>query len=93
MIFTGHGLVWNPKKNKPLVNFKDVDNYETSDEYEIELLNGALLVECILLDTHNNEDQESGKMTKKDVMESLDASGIEYNPRDKKEVLLKLLEE
>jgi hypothetical protein len=31
-------------------------------------------------------------MTKKEVMDSLDAGGVEYNPRDKKEVLLKLLE-
>ncbi len=37
MKFTGYGVVWNPKKNKALCNFKD-GAYETIDLNEIEIL-------------------------------------------------------
>lgn len=47
MRFKGYGVIWNPKKSKTLVNFRNVDEYETSDEYEIELLMGAQGVESI----------------------------------------------
>ena len=37
------------------------------------------------------KDTSEDGMTKKDVIDLLDAQGIKYNPRDKKEVLLDLL--
>ena len=94
MKFKGYGVIWNPKKNKTLVNFRDNPEYETNDPYEIEVLSSSDHVteqsgEIEIKETIVAEEKE---MTKKEVMESLDASGIEYNPRDKKEVLLKLLE-
>lgn len=98
MIFTGKGVVWNPKKNKPLVNFKLTPEYETTDGYEIKLLEAANNVDKISIPKPQKEESvveaqpEEKPMTKNEVMESLDASGIDYNPRDKKEVLLKLLE-
>jgi hypothetical protein len=99
MKFTGYGIIWNPKKNKRLVNFKETPEYETNDPYEIEVLSNSDHVtgqsgtieikETIVSKEVSDEEKE---MTKKEIMESLDAGGIDYNPRDKKEVLLKLLE-
>lgn len=99
MKFKGYGVIWNPQKNKPLVNFKENPEYETNDPYEIDILLASDHVtesagEIEVKETIVAEEySELKSMTKKEVMESLDASGIEYNPRDKKEVLLKLLEE
>jgi len=91
MKFKGVGVVWNKYKNKPLVNFKDIDVYETSDKNEIEILSNSLHIEIIDSEIIEISD-EPKPMTKNEVMESLDASGIDYNPRDKKEVLYALLE-
>jgi len=100
MIFKGYGVIWNGKKNKTLVNFKNTPEYETNDPEEIEILSrcnhitersgGVATIKPIESDQKIVQDQPT--MTKKEVMESLDASGIDYNPRDKKEVLLSLLE-
>jgi hypothetical protein len=91
MKFSGYGIIWNPNKNKILVNFKETPEYETNDPSEIDILSSSDHVTGKSGEIEINEIVES-VMTKKEVMESLDASGIEYNPRDKKEVLLKLLE-
>ncbi len=97
MKFKGYGVVWNPKTNKRLVNFREMPEYETNDLYEIELLSACPHVtersgEIAIIEPIDSDMVEEKPMTKKDVMESLDASGIDYNPRDKKEVLLALLE-
>lgn len=98
MTYKGKGIVWNPKDNKIVVNFRETPEYSPKNAYEEELLKTALHCEPVgsMAIEDGPEDPEielvSSGMTKKEVMESLDASGIEYNPRDKKEVLLKLLE-
>ena len=95
MKFKGYGIIFNPRKQKLIVSFKQTPEYETNDPEEIRLLreSGYITeesgVEVKEIITDEPEDKE---LTKSEVMESLDASGIKYNPRDKKEVLLSLLE-
>jgi len=97
MIFKGFGIVWNGKKNKTLVNFKLTPEYETNDPEEIEILErcNAITFKSGSIDIKekivSDEVKEDKPMTKNEVMDSLDASGIDYNPRDKKEVLYDLL--
>lgn len=88
MKFKGTGIIWDRNKNKTLVNFKNTEIYETTDKQEIEILTGCSLVEIVEYD----QEKEVAEMTKNEVMEKLDDLFIEYNPRDKKEVLLALLE-
>ena len=38
MIFTGTGSVWNPIKNKLLVNFNKTREFETTDKSEVDIL-------------------------------------------------------
>lgn len=94
MKFTGYGIIWNPKKNKTLVNFKENPEYETNDSYEIEVLSESDHVtgQSGAIELKKESVSEDSGMTKKEVMVSLDSYGIDYNPRDKKEVLLSLLE-
>ena len=47
MKFKGTGIIWNPSKGKVLVNFSDVDEYETDDKGEIAILDNCINVECI----------------------------------------------
>lgn len=82
VIFYGNGLAWDAKKNKP-IRFTD-GKYETSDKREIELLSKSF--------KYDGEIEDSG-LTKKEIIELLDEAAIEYNPRDKKEVLEQLLGE
>jgi len=98
MKFKGYGIVWNGIKNKTLVNFKLTPEYETNDPEEIEILCrcNAVTEKSGSIDIKENtvvdDSKEDKPMTKNDVMASLDASGIKYSPRDKKEVLSALLE-
>lgn len=43
------------------------------------------------LNQSNNDQNDSEEITKKEIMQELDAFGIEYNPRDKKQVLYELM--
>lgn len=88
MKFKGYGIIWNGKTNKTLVNFKTTPEYETNDPDEIEILSRSNHV------TYKSGEIEVNKSerTKKEIINELSESGIEHDPRDKKEVLLKLLE-
>jgi len=97
MKFKGYGSIYNPATKKILVDFQKTPEFETNKQSEIELIrksgyvteeSGAMEIKETII----SEPEEKGP-TKKQVMESLDASGIDYNPRDKKEILLALLEE
>ncbi len=87
MKFTGYGIIWNPKKNKALVDFKVTPVFESNDPYEL-----SILSKCDHIESSGAIDISDKELTKRDVMEALNDAGIKYNPRDKKEVLLSLLE-
>jgi hypothetical protein len=88
-IFKGTGLVWDREKKKRLCKFVD-GKYETEDTRVIRLLKEIPTVELISEDEPAKEPKT--EKTKPEIMALLDEAGTEYNPRDKKEVLLKLLE-
>lgn len=88
--FKGNGLVWDKERNKPLCKFDKSGEYKTADKRIISILKDNYESDYIEDKIVNTKEPS---MTKNDVMESLNASGIDYNPRDKKEVLMKLLEE
>jgi len=99
MKFKGYGSIYNPSTKKILVDFQKTPEFETNKQSEIELIrksgyvteeSGTMEIKEEIIITSEPEEKE---LTKKQVMESLDASGIDYNPRDKKEILLALLEE
>lgn len=88
-IFKGNGLVWDREKNKPLCKFND-GKYETDNARTIKLLKEIPSVELVSED--EPAENEPAEPTKKEIIALLEESGIEHNPRDKKEVLLGLLE-
>ena len=91
MKFKGYGIVWNGKKNKVLVNFKTTPEYETDNVEEIEILSNCNHVTSKSSEIETKEPAEK-KITKKEIISALSEAGIEHDPREKKEVLLKLLE-
>ena len=93
MTFKGNGIIWNPVKNKVLVDFNKDSEYETDEPAEIELLklSGQAHVANKQEETEDENDGEAIKLSKKDVMEILKERGIDFNPRDKKEVLESLM--
>ena len=96
MKFKGYGSVFNPAKKRIIVNFRKTPEYETDNHEEIRLLrlSGYITEEIgsVEPESKGSLTEESGDMTKKQVMEALDFNGTAYNPRDKKEVLYNLLE-
>ena len=88
MKFTGYGIVFDPKKKKTLLSFNRTPVYETDNQYEIDLLKSCPNVSW----DESEEEEEEKELTKKDVIALLEEAEIKHNPRDKKEVLLKLLE-
>lgn len=91
-IFKGTGLVWDREKKKRLCKFVD-GLYETDDAREIRLLKEIPTVELISEEEPAVKEQPAeSELTKKEIMALLDKAEIEYNPRDKKEVLMELLE-
>jgi hypothetical protein len=103
MVFKGIGIVWNPKRNKLLCNFKKGQTYETQNLDEIEVLQNCPQAEYVSGDMPEvkeevkeapepKEPKEPKEPTKNEIMALLDEKEIGYNPRDKKEVLAALLE-
>lgn len=88
MIFKGNGVIWNPAKNRSMVNFNDVDEYNTEDLKEIEILKACGNVHSADI---ADIEEEPIRLSKKEIMESLQGRGINFNPRDKKEVLESLM--
>ena len=86
MKFTGYGIVFDTKKKKTLLSFNRTPVYETDNQYDIDLLKS-----CPNVSWEESEEEEN-ELTKKEIIALLDEAGIKYNPRDKKEVLLDLLE-
>lgn len=86
MKFKGHGIIWDADRNCILCKFTDGELI-TEDERVIELLQD-----------NNYEFEETegetniSKMKVAELKELLDEKGIEYDPKAKKEDLIKLLE-
>lgn len=91
MVFKGYGVIWNPKKGKALCNFKNGE-YETTDFDEIAILKACPQAGYVSGEMPEPKEVESKEPTKNEIMALLDEKEIEYNPRDKKDVLLSLLE-
>jgi len=91
--FKGHGSIWNPVKNKMLVNFNSVAVFETDDPKEIELLKLSGQAQPVqewpepVIETED----EPIKLSKKEIIEILKERDIDFNPRDKKETLESLM--
>ena len=88
MIFKGSGSIWNPEKNKVLVNFNKTPEFETEDPKEIEILIEYAQPQGDIPETIENE---SISLSKKEIIEILKERDIDFNPRDKKEVLESLM--
>lgn len=93
MKFKGNGSIWNPIKNKILVDFNKDPVFETEDSKEIEFLKMSKQAypanDWPEIETEENE--EPIKLGKKEIIEILKEREIDFNPRDKKEVLEALL--
>ena len=86
-------IVWDKENDKELCRFINGE-IETSDLRVIKCLKGLNYRSDDNGETEqgNTEGQETQtEQTKKEIMALLDEKNIEYNPRDKKEVLLALL--
>ena len=93
--FKGNGTIWNPLKNKALVNFNSVSVFETDDPKEIELLKFSgqsyPSQEWPEPEIEPDPEEEPIKLSKKDIIEILKERDIDFNPRDKKETLESLM--
>ena len=89
MTFTGKGVVWNPKKGAPLVNFKYTETYETEDKQEIDLLSQALGVHPVF----DKPEEAPKKVTKADLVAEAKERGITGAERLSKAALQEKLEE
>ena len=58
MIFTGTGSVWNPVKNKALVNFNKTPEYETTDKVELDILEKCPTAKVLGISGIESEDIE-----------------------------------
>lgn len=87
MIFKGNGVVWDTRKNRRLCRFVD-GKYETDDRSEI----GYLIKRGYEHDGVYEDKVEEKELTKAQIIDKLVDAEIEHNPRDKKEVLLELLD-
>jgi hypothetical protein len=93
--FKGNGSIWNPAKSKILVNFNVDPVFETDDSKEIELLKMSGQAMPVqewpepVIEIEEND--EPIKLGKKEIIEILVERGIDFNPRDKKEVLESLM--
>jgi hypothetical protein len=97
-IFKGTGIVWDKEKNKPLCKFNK-GLYETDDARVIRLLKEIPTVALISEEKPAVDEKPAvieqptePEKTKKEIIALLDEAKIEYNPRDKKDVLIGLLE-
>lgn len=100
MKFKGNGSIWNPIKNKILVDFNKDPVFETEDSKEIEFLKMSKQAhpandwpEIETEEENESENEEPIKLGKKEIIEILKEREIDFNPRDKKEVLEALLYE
>ena len=100
MNFKGNGSIWNPAKNRILVDFNADPIFETDNPAEIELLklSGQAFVivdsvEDIPVEIADFDDftDEPIKLSKKEIIEILKERDIDFNPRDKKETLESLI--
>lgn len=86
MIFKGTGSVWDTRNNRPLCRFVN-GVFQTDDRTKI----GYLIKHGYEHDgVYDDEPEEP--LTKALIIEELKNKRIEHNPREKKEVLLDLLE-
>jgi hypothetical protein len=97
MKFKGNGSVWNPSKNKRLVNFNKTELFETNDKNEIEILDNCDNVECVdstgILKEKKEEKPTQHKRSRKDLIKSAKEAGIKGADRMKTEEIISLLEE
>ncbi len=70
MIFTGIGIIWNPKKDKILCDFQSGD-YDTTDAEEITILKA-----CPQADYVSGEDGSAEKKTRKQLILEAKEKGI-----------------
>jgi len=95
MIFKGYGSIYNSAKRKMIVDFQKTPEYETANHEEIRLLrlSGYITEESGAMPAPEKiVVSDEKELTKKKVLALLSEAGIKHNPRDKKEVLLDLLE-
>ena len=93
MKYKGYGAIYNPNTRKIIVSFNLVSEYETEDTEEMKILEASGYITSIEGVLELDEKKEiDHNMTKKEIIEILDDTGIEYNLKDRKEILLSLLD-
>lgn len=85
MIFTGYGIVWNPRKNKILCDFQ-TGTYETHNLDEIEILKA-----CPQADYVSGEVGSAEKKTRKQLILEAKDKGIKGADRMKTDDLIDAL--
>jgi hypothetical protein len=91
MKFKGYGVIWNPKASRNLVNFRNVDVYETSDEYEISLLSIAQGVDIIEGEIKAPASGPDPEPTRKELLAKAKAQGVTGADRMSKAALAEAL--